>query len=180
MFHSRLNWFGLSKTQNVENTGSRELPKRQSENWWKTETPRKVNSPWYPHGLFWRSLEYADRYHQCLGVQSGCFLGLGYLLYLACCCWMICQHSKNAWSRKLSGRNTEGVPEVKKTLPWKCKNPQMVPILPDLDKDFLFSGFWGLCEVIGFIKTCLCHTYLYIYIYIFACVICMLFSIHCL
>ena len=68
---------------------------------------------------------------------------------------------KNAWSRKLSGRNTEGVPEVKKTLPWKCKNPQMVPILPDLDKDFLFSGFWGLCEVIGFIKTCLCHTYLY-------------------
>ena len=113
VFHSRLNWFGLSKTQNVENTGSRELPKRQSENWWKTETPRKVNSPWYPHGLFWRPLEYAGRYHQCLGVQSGCFLGLGYLLYLACCCWMICQHSKNAWSRKLSGRNTEGVPEVK-------------------------------------------------------------------
>ena len=48
-----------------------------------------------------------------------------------------------------------------KTLLWKCKNPQMVPILFDLDKDFLFSGFWGLCEVIGFIKTCLCHTYLY-------------------
>ena len=35
-------------------------------------------------------------------------------------------------------------PGSEKTLPWKCKSPQMVPILLDLDKDFLFSGFWGL------------------------------------
>ena len=37
--------------------------KADAENGWKTETPRKVNSPWCPHGPFWRSLEYVDRYH---------------------------------------------------------------------------------------------------------------------
>ena len=162
VFHSRLNWFGLSKTQNVENTGSRELPKRQSENWWKTETPRKVNSPWYPHGLFWRSLRICRPISSMLGSSEWPLFGprvfaLSGLLLLNDLPTLKKRMVPEAFREKHGRR-----PGSEKTLPWKCKNPQMVPILPDLDKDFLFSGFWGLCEVIGFIKTCLCHTYLYI------------------
>ena len=48
----------------VSRASHAKLPEKADvENGWKTETPQKVNSPWCPHGPFWRSSEYTDQYH---------------------------------------------------------------------------------------------------------------------